>query len=339
MTTLEGAIAERDHLISAIPTELGSLPIRKRRLEALSPELRRHVLHHLPDVKFNRGGDESALVQPPPRPPHLPRLGSRTSFPGGSARASPCTRRPSTSRSVERSAGGEGERTRRWQCKLDDLECPQHQCRAGEPTGEIGAAGERQQGMIDRKGFDSFADINPSTLKTLDAYRIQLWGIWPRSSTQWQGFAQQQQQSGPRGELRPHYLASKVGKGATASMSPNSSSAPSGKDTVPPLWFAFWEAFSGLFWFQFDVSWQGKGKCDPEKVRKVLEGTAVVRVVDVDPVPTAVSATVDVKPIVGAVAKPHVVPNANPMSSANPGVCEVKTAGGACALLEESMRS
>lgn len=51
---------------------------------------------------------------------------------------------------------------------------------------------------------------------------------------------------------------------------------------------AFWDAFSGSNTAPHIASGPARGGWDAEKVRKVLEGRAVVRVVDVDPSPSAI---------------------------------------------------
>ncbi|KAH7919184.1 hypothetical protein BV22DRAFT_1134022 [Leucogyrophana mollusca] len=441
ITTLEGDIAERDRLISAIRTELGSSKSENIALREEIDALKRCLLQGrsvalpdpapLPEVSAatssaasstSTSNSTGAAAKAPSYNPHKdlptsPRLGSRTPFWGGLGSGVtpvhttlvPPLAVPSVVLAGKASVLGGGSVSSTISSVLGTNSVLANQgdrekqgLQENINPGLLG-----QNAMVERKGgipalnpsesnanspalggfntngtqsfnnapgaFDSFAEINPFTLKTLDAYRMQLWGKmaaqqqWqaqfqqqqPQSqSQQWQGFAQQQHQGGLAGGLRPHYFAPKLGKGATASTS-SYSSAPSGKDITAPmptgehayaaalasqtllgkLGSAFWEAFSGSSGSGSTSGGHGKGKWDSEKVRKVLEGTAVVRVVDVEPVPAAVSAAVDVKPIVGAAAKPTIVPDAKPMSSANASACGMKIAGDACALLEESMRS
>ncbi|KAH7917664.1 hypothetical protein BV22DRAFT_1135221 [Leucogyrophana mollusca] len=447
ITTLEGDIAERDHLISAIRTELGSSKSENVALREEIDALKRCLLQGrgvalpdpapLPEVSAaitstvsstptstTTSNSPPAATKAPSYNPHKdlptsPRLGSRTPFWGGLGSGVtpvhttlvPPLAVPSVVLAGKASVLGGGSVSSTISSVLGTNSVLANQ---GEREKQglqenINPGLLGQKAMVERKGgipalnpsesnanspalggfningtqsfnnasggFDSFAEINPFTLKTLDAYRMQLWGKmaaqqqWQaqlqqqqsqaQSQQQWQGFVQQQQQGGLAGGLRPHYFAPKLGKGATAPASSHSSSASSGKDITAPmptkehayaaalasqtllgkLGSAFWEAFSGSSGSSSTSVGNGKGKWDSEKVRKVLEGTAVVRVVDVDPVPTAVSATVDVKPIVGAAAKPTVVPDAKPTSRANPSACGMSIAGDACALLEESMRS
>jgi len=152
-------------------------------------------------------------------------------------------------------------------------------------------------------GFDSYMDMNPFTMKTLDAYRMQLWGKMAQQQqamhaqqAQQQKTAKQQGLTGLASAIRPHYFT-----GTPTSKQPLSSSNKSNGTTKPVpqptreqavlaavasqtmlqrMGSAFWEAFSGQ-----QPSPNGRGKhaaWDAEKVRKVLEGTAVVRVVDVE---------------------------------------------------------
>jgi hypothetical protein len=209
-------------------------------------------------------------------------------------------------------------------------------------------------------GFDGFADVNPFTMKTLDAYRMHLWGKMAaqhhayQNQQQQQQKQQQQQQHSPAltglaSSLRPSYFSSPTlsstslsallsGKHSSNSVPPYSyTHSPPPPYSSPPtsprlgekeksgflekldrtrekeretamyaalasqtllrrLGSAFWDAFSGgsssgvsLIGGGERVSGGGSGgggalgrALDEEKVRKVLEGKAVVRVVDVD---------------------------------------------------------
>jgi len=163
--------------------------------------------------------------------------------------------------------------------------------------------------------FDAFADTNPFTLKTLDAYRMQLWGKMAaqhgHGHVPSSGMGMGSTPQGLAANLRPAYFtstsvsnsasSSKSLAGKTAYPTPPTSPAPgTGFKSAPAptreqaalaaiasqtllgkLGSAFWEAFSG--------SGPGNGvgvarkDWDAEKVRKVLEGRAVVRVVDLEP--------------------------------------------------------
>jgi hypothetical protein len=226
-------------------------------------------------------------------------------------------------------------------------------------------------------GFDSFAEVNPFTLKALDAYRMQLWGRMAaqqhahnqsQNQNQNQNSTQQQQQqlSGLAGSLRPHYFTSSTrysptlgslisGKAganqlyptppASPKLSLSSSSSPlpskeqqqhamyaamASQTLLKKLGSAFWEAFSGSSSpVQSSaapaIAATGARGWDAEKVRKVLEGKAVVKIVDVEPSPSVVEGTVAA---VGGGVDAGAAANARP-----PCVCALTD------ILEESMRS
>jgi hypothetical protein len=144
---------------------------------------------------------------------------------------------------------------------------------------------------VNTHAFDSFADVNPFTLKTLDAYRMHLWGkmataqrmqaTHPHNNT-----ASLPNTAGLVGNLRPAYFTGSS-KPIAITSGPNAGKAPAikveevqavdalARTTVfSRMGSAFWDAFSG--------GNGANGAIDANKVRKVLEGKAVVRVVDVD---------------------------------------------------------
>lgn len=203
-------------------------------------------------------------------------------------------------------------------------------------------------------GFDAFTDVNPFTLKTLDAYRMQLWSRMamqqrPRVGQQQFGYPSPSSSntspanspspapgspslSGLATGLRPLHFSSPPSTSSTPTGSGSSklplSSLLSGKSLyhhphglpTPPssprigaadrntantqrerehvqqhaqhallaslasqtilqkMSSAFWDAFSGS-----STGSSGQKAWDSEKVRKIMEGTAVLRVVDVEP--------------------------------------------------------
>ncbi|KAF7968994.1 hypothetical protein HWV62_28728 [Athelia sp. TMB] len=173
------------------------------------------------------------------------------------------------------------------------------------------------QGVGAPGGFDAFADMNPFTLKTLDAYRMQLWGKMAAQGhafqlqqqqqqqlQQLQAQQQQQQLGGLAQAMRPAFFrdASKAPSTAAATSAPapaQGQAAPRQQEALlaamasqtllKKLGGAFWDAFSGAPSSSTSTPTSAGTKAwDAEKVRKVLEGRAVVRVVDVDaPVPSA----------------------------------------------------
>ena len=146
--------------------------------------------------------------------------------------------------------------------------------------------------------FDSFVDLNPFTMKSMDLYRMNLWS---NVGTQKQLQQQQQQPhhtphlTGLAAALPIHHFAattkpstslvgsSKAAKHTTPALTlePSSKATPqeavlaslASQTLLTKLGSAFWDAFSGQ---------PPRKGVDADKVRKVLEGKAVVKVVDVD---------------------------------------------------------
>jgi len=254
-------------------------------------------------------------------------------------------------------------------------------------------------------GFDAFADMNPFTLKTLDAYRMQLWGkmaaqnhLYQQQQQQQQYQQQQQQQqerersvSGLVGSLRPAFFKDGATTGFSGSLAlsskisslPQSASSTTNPYPTPPtspssahkslsfvgrereiqrdamyaaiasqtllgkLGSAFWDAFSGSSSPNSPNTASSSSIppmkiWDADKVRKVLEGKAVVRVVDIDQLPVsspvlaaaaAASSAGREKGGAAVVAKPKVGPKPKGGKQACLEKCPVTE------LLEESMRS
>jgi hypothetical protein len=236
--------------------------------------------------------------------------------------------------------------------------------------GRAGAGAGAKNAGAGMGAFDGFADVNPFTMKTLDAYRMHLWGKMAAQHHAYQYQQQQQQQqqqqaqqaqslTGLASSLRPSYFSSPTlpysssstslsallsGKHTNTSAPPYSPPPPysspklgekekSGlfdklekekeraRDTererarereretamyvalasqtlLRRLGGAFWDAFSGGS-SSSNSGWGAGGSgsggrsLDEDKVRRVLEGKAVVRVVDVEePVRSSVGAGV-----------------------------------------------
>lgn len=210
-------------------------------------------------------------------------------------------------------------------------------------------------------GFDAFADMNPFTLKTLDAYRMQLWGKMAAQQREYQAFQQaqaqlqqQQQQgqgalSGLAQSLRPQFFKEPTGlSGSLASSLSGKPASPfipgsllgrgerekerekekevqrdamfaaiASQTLLGKLGSAFWDAFAGSGSASVSpfsstsaaaagspsvASAGGAKQWDADKVRRVLEGKAVVRVVDVE------------GPTVGVKVVPRIV-GASPVAS------------------------
>ncbi len=141
--------------------------------------------------------------------------------------------------------------------------------------------------------FDAFSDINGFNFRSMDSYRYHLWNSMALRASQ----QQQMQQQNPEGlanMLRPMYIAT-PGKGVAASKTQDSSKVlePTAQQAmlanlvsrtfVQKLGSAFWDAFSS------PTSAATRG-WDSEKMRKVIEGKAVVRIVDVPQKPEGIEA-------------------------------------------------
>lgn len=152
--------------------------------------------------------------------------------------------------------------------------------------------------------FDTFSDVNPFTFKTLDAYRMQLWGKMAAQQHTHQPQPQSPSYTLPHGlagNLKPHFFHSQNTASKAKSAYPTPPASPqlpskehaaaatiASQTLVYKLGSAFWEAFSGS-----SAQASPNKQWDAEKVRKVLEGRAVVKVVDVDaPAPARVPSPV-----------------------------------------------
>ncbi|KAF9057081.1 hypothetical protein BJ165DRAFT_1411533 [Panaeolus papilionaceus] len=179
-------------------------------------------------------------------------------------------------------------------------------------------------------GFDGFADMNPFTMKTLDAYRMHLWGKMASQHQPHHPTTHSTQPTSNLAAMRPHFLVSPSrtnlpttlassgtlsallsGKSAVSSYpTPPTSPQPHTKTITSPkereqqvqrekeqqqamlaavasqtifrkLGGAFWEAFTGGS--SSSTSSVASGNLDADKVKRVLEGKAVLRVVDLEP--------------------------------------------------------
>jgi len=430
ISTLEADISERDALISAIRSELGSSKSENVALRQEIAALKRSLLS-------GRGVEEEGPVLPPPA------LLSPASTPSVAARASSPLLTPNTQKDLPTSprlgvrgfwggaaAGMGGGYTPVHTTFVPPLSVssavlarkhhtpsppillplqPQENINPAlnappppvrvpsppiiNPSPFVNASANKINGLGGvGGGFDAFADMNPFTLKTLDAYRMQLWGKMAAQNHLYQHQQQQQQQpqqpqqlSGLARELRPQFfrdahgfsgplLAGKASFSSAAYPTPPASpllgphkghgqrekekevqrdamyAALASQTLLGKLGSAFWDAFSGgsssspsssslhssVGGGAFNRQW------DADKVRKVLEGKAVVRVVDVEnvvdkkarvPIPVSV-------PVLGVGKKQEMV-----VGVGKEGKCMEKERGGEGAkcivsdILEESMRS
>ncbi|KAI6021681.1 hypothetical protein BKA83DRAFT_21810 [Pisolithus microcarpus] len=397
ITTLEGDIAERDRLIDAIRAELGSSKSENialatgncgleegRNLPDLPPPAELPPSPALPPVPSTStshpttSSSTPSIVTPNTQKdlPTSPRLGSRA-FWGGlggmgvtpvhttfippiavlASKASLASSSPILQPSIFY------EETVRSRAPQENINpglnsSPQRNFVEKNGTANINPALNHLSSIGNVGAFDAFTDTNPFTLKTLDAYRMQLWGKMAAQQQMSQAQQSHAQQihtlphspplasSGFASRLQPHFLLAPTKVAGTSSKAPAGSSGayPTPPPSPPtlssslrsPHWLAkpylgnlghaFWDAFSGSSNSSSHLTPASAAICkqwDADKVRKVLEGRAVVKVVDVEPEQT-------------------VAPPVASASVSTSGSEKVKSPGQCCMLtdiLEESMRS
>ena len=230
-------------------------------------------------------------------------------------------------------------------------------------------------------GFDAFADMNPFTLKTLDAYRMQLWGkmaaqnhLYQQQQQQREKEAGQRELSGLVQQLRPSFFRDAQHPSLSGSLSGKASLSSSLSYPTPPssppalykgekdaqrdamyaaaalasqtllgkLGSAFWDAFSGGPSPSSPLTPSttlGAGKqWDADKVRRVLEGKAVVRVVDIEG-PVVKKSGPPASPVLASAPAPtSTSKESSPRMGGCGGGCDV-VAAKVSDILEESMRS
>ncbi|KAI9444071.1 hypothetical protein H4582DRAFT_1807448 [Lactarius indigo] len=355
ITTLEGDVAERDRLIDAIRTELGSTRSENAALQQEIKALKKALL--------SPAGRADSPVLPPPSPLPITSRSSASSSPlltPNTHKDLPATASPRlASKAFWGGSSTFGGITPVHTVTIPDLiagaalkPALQENINPALNNNNINSVGLSTLGGPGKPApFDSFMDSNPFTMKMLDAYRMQLWTRMAQHQQHQQAAASQYQQqqhpsspplSGLAANLRPHYFSSsQTLRGAASSSSlssllsgkhhvhtsaftsastssaaasayptppaspnPGSTSSSSAQMPTPQqaalatmasqtlvqrLGSAFWQAFSGS-----PSSYPSSSSShtapsarapawDAEKVRRVLEGTAVVRVVDVDP--------------------------------------------------------
>ena len=324
ITTLEADVAERDRLIDAIRSELGSTKSENSALKQEIEILKKSLLQANPapvlpppaplpavSAAFTVAARNSAPSPAPSSPllapnpnkdlPSSPRLAStRSGFWGGGSNPfgtiggfTPVhtTLVPELSLSA---LAGKGLLTAPSKPSLQENLNPALNA-VKKPTA---APQPNATGLQPPSQFDSFTDLTPFTMKSMDLYRMSLW-----SNVGTQKQLQHQQQphqipplSGLAAALPIHHFAaattkpstsplvpSKVVKHTTPTPGPETSSKATAQEAMlaslasqtllAKLGSAFWEAFSGQ---------SPRKGVDTDKVRKVLEGKAIVKVVDVD---------------------------------------------------------
>ncbi|CDO71137.1 hypothetical protein BN946_scf184845.g7 [Trametes cinnabarina] len=376
IATLEGDIAERDRLIDAIRTELGSTKNENVALRQEIAQLKKALLEGrgradtpilpppapLPTVPASVLAASSASASSPSPPPVLPRsplltpntqkdlptsprMGARAFWGGahaglggfGSITPVHTTLVPDLS-SVLSGKPVAGRKSPALQENINPTLNGSPASLASLLSSNRNDEKPKEQQQLPMGAFDAFADINPFTLKSMDAYRMHLWGkMAQQQATHRQPSSSQQHQQQPAqsptglaSNLRPHYFAKNPslsallsGKSAVSHNNPyptppnspplaasnlSSSSTHSQQRDTPTaqqamlasiasqtllgkLGSAFWDAFarpSGALGPNGHI----KREWDADKVRRVMEGTAVVRIVDVDPQPAAAAPSV-----------------------------------------------
>ncbi|KAI9508333.1 hypothetical protein F5148DRAFT_1197394 [Russula earlei] len=320
ITTLEGDIAERDRLIDAIRTELGSSQSENAALKQEISALKKALLAcagradspallppgPIPSSQVTRPTTGSSLVTPNTQKdlPSSPRLSGPAvkAFWGGSTSFGGVTPVHTTLipenfaqplASVKPLAGAR-EHSLMLQENINPL------LNAGKSGLSNNAFGTLPKPIP----FDSYTEANSFTMKMLDPYRMQFWTRiaqhLPRQSHQ-----QPNNFMSPHDPLSfPHSLLS----GKHLSTYPSPSSSPeldpwtpfiSSKDIPTPqeavlatlashtllqrLSSAFCQAFTAHSPSNEPTSKAGAPTWDADKARRVLEGNAIVSVVDIEP--------------------------------------------------------
>ncbi|KAF7797378.1 hypothetical protein EIP86_008573 [Pleurotus ostreatoroseus] len=354
INTLEGDIAERDRLIDAIRTELGSTKSENSALRQEIEALKKALLD-------GRGRPDTPILPPPGPLPAVPAAVTALRSPPPTPK-SPALVVPNVHKDVSMSPrlGGHGF----WGGNLSGFGgvTPVHTTLipdlstvlSGKPLSRRSptlqenlnpalnsppAPQDKSKELtlpMQMTPFDTFTDTNPFTMKTLDAYRMQLWGRMAEQQAahnrqqQPPQTPQQQQQhlTGLASGMRPHFFAKSPTLSAILANKPASSAYPTPAPSPAPLrpssahnqtahtshptdqqamlasiasqtllgklGSAFWDAFSGS---SASPAAGRSREWDADKVRRVLEGKAVVRVVDIEPA-TASASTPAPSPVI-----------------------------------------
>ncbi|KAI0945105.1 hypothetical protein AcV7_001735 [Taiwanofungus camphoratus] len=420
ISTLEGDIAERDRLIDAIRNELGSTKSENIALRQEIAALKKALLEGrgradtpvlpppapLPSIPASllasgpSSNGVSNLPVPPKSPlltpntqkdlPTSPRLGARGFWGGASGSGlggfggitpvhTTLVPEWGSILSGKPLAGVKSAPGRRSPALQENINPILNLSTAQDKLRE---QQQQQQQHVPSGALESFMDMNPFSMKTIDPYRMQLWRNM--AAQQRQHHASQQQQSSPSpgsshspsglaNGLRPHYFTKQgptlsallSGKTAAASYPTPPNSPPllpsltsssahniasnqknqpmptqqqamlasmASQTLVRKLGSAFWDAFAVRPSSSAAASAATGGgrqapQWDAEKVRRVIEGSAVVRVVDVEPQQQTVH----------RITSPLTSPRLSPAQSQ--AVEKEKRACHITDLLEESMRS
>ncbi|KAI0289183.1 hypothetical protein BC826DRAFT_1032924 [Russula brevipes] len=298
ITTLEGDIAERDRLIDHIRTELGSSQSENAALRQEISALKKAL------VAGAGRADSPALPPPGPIPATAPSRASSSLVTPNTQKDLPSS--PHLAASASRAFWGGS-------AAFGGI-TPVHTTLIPENFAQPLASVKSFDGLS-KATFDCDAGANPFTMKMLDANRMRLW------ARIYQCQPMQSQQQPPVARLapglRPHHFASPPsssstssllsGKRASTYLSPPSSpklgpaTPPFIGSNEPPtpqeallammasqtllqrLGSAFWNAFAAHSPSNEATPSAGIPTLDADKIRRVLEGKAVVSIVDIEP--------------------------------------------------------
>ncbi|KAF8919462.1 hypothetical protein CPB85DRAFT_1549008 [Mucidula mucida] len=328
ISTLELDIAERDRLLQAIRSELGSTQSENQALRQEIAALKKALLEGRPASELTVD-DIPVLNLPPPGP--LP-TAARPTSPSSLLTAN--TQKDVGSSSTSGFWGGVrmggGGITPVHTVLMPDFAWGKGALQENiNPA--LNAESRVKTPIFDKLGFDGFSDTNPFTVKNIDSYRYQLWAKMGHQQAPYPPSPPASASSSPHPDPRfspspftkpiSPYSGSPFGyspslSGLASSLGPkffqksSPSSILSGKylpsppsspvfraHSPPPLQTeqqqlmvaalasqtllqklggAFWDAFSG------SSSSSSNTTMDVDKVRRVLEGKAVVQIVDVE---------------------------------------------------------
>ncbi|KAF8642665.1 hypothetical protein AX16_009446 [Volvariella volvacea WC 439] len=434
ISTLEGDIAERDRLLEAIRSQLGTTENENRALRQEIAALKKILLD-------GRGAGESPVLNLPPPAPLPAQSAAATLLSSSSVSNATASAAPATSPANNTLLTPNTHKDLPTSPRVDAVNATSRAFWGGVGRG-IGVGGitpvhtalmpemllntirakeninpllnslsqqqQQQQPSTTLNGFDGFADSTSFTLKSLDAYRMHLWGRVAAQHHMAREYQQKQNLAntasstnnlhsspitGLAAGLRPHFFASSAaskvpilastssvsallsGKHAPAMASAASSSAaayptppaspslpassPSltkqqqqqqhqaiaalaGQTLLKKLGSAFWDAFAGSSSSSASSPSSQAKPWDADKVRRVLEGKAVLKVVDLEPSP-APSTSVGIQTPATPAPIPAPLTLSSSSSASSLSSVTAKERGcdkcGLTDILEESMRS
>ncbi|KAG6918194.1 hypothetical protein DXG01_015983 [Tephrocybe rancida] len=272
ISTLEGDIAERDRLLDAIRSELGSTQSENLALRQEIAALKRTLLDGRAPSATSDGTDYPLLNLPPPAPLHAQSAAATLQAQAAQAQQQQAAAllTPNTQKDASKNGRfwggvrlgmGMGGVTPVHRVVLPDVSVADMLQNQFSPSpfapspfvvakddkwkenvnpllNGLGAVAEkskleREKADLEKQkaekmmpiGFEGFADVNPFTMKTLDAYRMHLWG---KMASQQQHNHQQQLQQ--QQQAHQHHLT-----GLASSLRPAFFSAPTNASPIVSL--------------------------------------------------------------------------------------------------------